>query len=256
MCAWHCVWPWALGVGQPLAPGPGRFPPARAPRSYAGRSLTGSSNASTGSGITAVGGSGHPRGAAPGCGGCGARPPRDKGGSERHRLCSTAAQAAVRGAPGHRTSPGTAPPRTAPGGRWPLFPRDTERTVIPPYAMLGRVRETPHSRARTRAPMRGPPRVSEWAGPLPSPTMAADTLPPPRVPLPSLCLPPPCPCPRGCSGSAVPSGRPGPLPGPLSAAGSNPAGENWTGPGRAGRGGAAAAALVPQGQLQRCGGGR
>uniref|UniRef100_A0A8C2TW11 Tubulin beta 3 class III n=1 Tax=Coturnix japonica TaxID=93934 RepID=A0A8C2TW11_COTJA len=85
------------------------------------------------------------------------------------------------------------------------------------------------------------------SGRVSSPTMAADTLPPPRVP-PPLSV---CPVSRGCSGSAVPPGRPGPLPRPHGAAGSNPAGENRAGPGRAGRGGGGAGAAGAVAALRR-----
>ncbi|XP_015729712.1 tubulin beta-3 chain [Coturnix japonica] len=54
-----------------------------------------------------------------------------------------------------------------------------------------------------------------------------------------------------CSWYAVPPGRPGPLPRPHGAAGSNPAGENRAGPGRAGRGGGGAGAAGAVAALRR-----
>ena len=255
MCAWHRAWPWALGVGQPRAPAPGRFPPARAPRSPADRSLPDSSNASTGSGTTAMGESGGPREVAPEGGGCGARPPRDKGGSERHRLCSTAAHAAVRGAPGHRTRPRYSPPTHSP--RWALAPfspgheADRDPTLCDARPGPG---DTPSPCPHPRPDAESPTRVRVGG----APTLAADPPPPPRVPLPSLCpsrrarVPGDAPAARcrrvgsgRCRGRAVQRGR----------TRQEQIGPGRVGSGRAGSGGAAAAP-VPQGQLQRCGGGR
>lgn len=208
-----------------------------------------------------MGEAGGPRGATPG----GGAAERDHLGTKAaplanaNRLCSTAAHAAVRGTPGHRALPRYGPPAHSP--RWALAPfspgheADRDPTLSDARAGPGDTpspcrHPSPDAGSHTRVRVGGSPPLPHNGCRHPSPTSRPPPLsvcPPGRARVPGDA--PAARCRRvgsgRCRGRAVQRGR----------TRQERIGPGRVGSGRAGLGGAAAAP-VPQGQLQRCGGGR